>query len=130
MAMNDAICFMMSQQLLKAVKRLSSLEKSCASCLQMAKAVKVSTVGKCTTYLKLVWKPKVLRFDKILVSLPLYRIPNFPSLWSDRTQIMEFFLCKTDFPFPFQMTRVDVRREVDVFLLQRFGHKAKLLFRL
>ena len=106
MPVNDANCLMMSQQLLKAVKRLSTLEKSCASCLQMAKAAKLSPVGKCTTYLKLVWRPKVLRFDKILISLPLYRIPNFPSLWSDRAKIVDFER-KKDFPFPFQMTPVE-----------------------
>jgi len=71
MPVNDANCLMISQQLLKAAKRLSPLEK-CASCLQMAKAVKLSPVGKCTTYLKLVWK----RFDKIRISLLLNRIPN------------------------------------------------------
>ena len=78
MPVNDANCLMMSQQLLKAVKRMSTLEKSCASCLQMAKAVKLSPVGKCTINVKLVWKPKVLRFDKILISLPNTEFLIFP----------------------------------------------------
>ena len=112
MPVNDANCLMMSQQLLEAVKRLFTLEKSCASCLQMAKAVKLSPVGKCTTYLKLVWK----RFDKILISLPLNRIPNFSSCWSDRTQIVDFE-CKTDFPFLFQMT------PVEKYMILRKNHK-------
>ena len=88
------------------MKRLFTLEKSCASCLQMAKAVKLSPVGKCTTYVKMVWKPKILRFDKILISLLLYRIPNFTSFWNNKTNTVDY-ACKTDFPFPFQMTPVD-----------------------
>ena len=49
------------------------MEKSCASFLHMAKAVKLSPVGTYTTYVNLVGKPKILRFDKTLISLPLYR---------------------------------------------------------
>ena len=52
MPVNDANCLMMSQQLLKAVKRLSTMEKSPVNCLQMG--VKLSPAGKNTTFIKLV----------------------------------------------------------------------------
>ena len=115
---------MMSQQLLKAVKRLSTLEKSCASCLQMAKAVKLSPVGKCTTYLKLVWK----RFDKILISLLLNRIPNFSSCWSDRMNVKRTLLFFSKWHL--WKSTWCCGRIINVFKLLRYGQKAKLFLRL